>query len=379
MTYIASDTPWHSTDGDPIPVRPSHTDGPDSATQPHGPVPIQFSDQATGPLRTSYVRIDPPQSSAGLAAVTGISVVLVLGTVFYLGIDNLRTSLLGQSKQVTITALGAFDPATINIQRGETLTIVNNNADPQILKAQDTELFPSQMLFKDQQKPYTFTVPTSAALQSYVYTSETLPSSEKLTITVTDASGTSSSAAASLQSSDFIPIPSDVQTVRSSQASTVSNTTPPIDAVDAVNPSTIPPAASSHSTISAGYTTAASSQTGPSDQVIRASNGSAVTVLQIQGTHGAATSLSSSAPSSSSASVYIPVNPYTVGRQGLNRTSTIVSQATKSPLHSGAPLNQYTQSTTTTASGPEIVWTMIATMLLFALVYKQSTRREARG
>ena len=121
-----------------------------------------------------------------LSAITGMSLVLV-GIAFYVGIDNLRSSLTDGGNAVTtvtITQDGRFDPPAISLATGTELTIENKNENPQVLKVKEGgELFGSQVIFD---QPFHFTVPTDIS-GIFTYFSETLPDDRTLLITVTPA------------------------------------------------------------------------------------------------------------------------------------------------------------------------------------------------
>lgn len=191
-------------------------------------------------MQSAHVRIDPSMhGSMKFAALTGILLVTMSVVTFYFGVDFLRASLTGTTQEVdvTITAEGHFDPSTVTLVPGDTLTITSHNIDPQVIKSKDErELFPVQILETDQS--YSFDVPLSAVSAEFTYFSETLPNDRELTITITSQTQGSSS---SVQSSNDILIPllndmssSSVSSVRSS--SSVSQMQIPVNQSSSMQP-----------------------------------------------------------------------------------------------------------------------------------------------
>lgn len=169
-----ADIGWNSTD-DVVPVRsivePTVTD--------------------TSDAEKPSMRMPNPQLASGSKGMTYsavLGILLAIGAVaLYLGVDVGNFTLMGDvttpQRLVTIliTEDGHFSPDFVEIYGGESVTIENKNADPQVLKSKSGEdLFPVQVLFD---QPYTFTVPNEV-IGPFVYYSETLPEERTVTFMV---------------------------------------------------------------------------------------------------------------------------------------------------------------------------------------------------
>ena len=292
---------WNSIDETPVPVR--------SSAEPGTPVQVTTEGPAHDIAATERGHIQIGQHEAGVVHSRGMTlsaalgVFLALGGVgLYLGIGgvNLQGDLTGGSNSIIITDAGAFNPSSVDLHPGDSVTITNQNPDPQVLKPKGgRDLFPVQVVFD---QPYTFTVPENAAGE-YVYYSETLPEDRTVTFRVTAApaqdSGVTSSAAVSSSSpSDSVSIPLPFGGGSVDIAPADIPTPPP--AVPASAPVVIEstPHSGDTATISIGGTSSSAQSTQPSGGAI-------------------------------------PTNPYTVG--SAPKESDIASSAAAN-LHSGAPL-----------------------------------------
>lgn len=346
MTYIASDTPWHSTDGDAVPIH--------AATLGSEPSPIHIEDDIPPTDRRHYRRIRPPSDHHALAAFTGIAVVLVLSTGFYFGLNNLRSSLLNTAVKVTITKSGTFDPATITLARGQSLTLINQHADPQVIKPKGNDLFPPQVLFADPTQTYSFTVPDNAPFGTYVYFSETLPDAQTLSIVIAAADAATTSSESSSVADLGIPIPNDLPL----QTQAVSSSTSPQSII------TQPPS---------------SNDIPPAAPTTHTTSGQA----QLDVTIGAPSQASSAASTHAAADTSpaaLPTNPYTVGNALGSHTLKTIGAVASAGMHSGAPLITSQRPATTTSTGPgaDIALSGLAALLFFVLMYKRSTRKILR-
>jgi hypothetical protein len=224
---------------------------------------------------------------------------------------------------VSITAAGEFSPTEITLYPGDTLTITNENPNPQVIKGENgRDLFPVQVIFD---KPYSFTVPETAD-GVYVYFSETLPEGKKLTINVLPAvnTGAASSEASAAPSDIPLPfgdVPAAITESSASSVAFVASSEPPISSASSSAPAPrVEPTVHSgeSATISIGGET--------------------------QSSHSSAAAVSGT----------IPTNPYTVasGKDKEARGETIASAAQKN-LHSGAPLQiRQHKPKTVTDTGP---------------------------
>lgn len=355
---------WHLTDdGEDVPVRTSE---PTQAAQEEH-VHISHADTvAAAPVHHS-IRIDPSHPSTPLAAFSGIGIVLVLGTMFYFGMGNISSDILGggATPTVTITEAGEFSPAIITVHQNDTLTIVNKNKDPQVLKAKTSdELFPLQVLFD---QPFTFVVPSSAVGRTYEYYSQTLPQDKTLQIVVSSGTAdTSSSVSSIVDIPAGIPIPTDLTTQTVSSAS--------IGAGDGVGNNSLVP---TDTTVDTSTTSTSSSSVAsfPTDMTQVASSetmsSSAAAAIELQ----AAASSSEAVPVAMNTNVQIPTNFYTVGNRNLVKPVT----NGKENLHGGAPLLTNNRPRNTASTGPEVWLVMLGTVLLFGFVYKRVTRHEKRS
>ncbi len=337
---------WHSTDDEvPVPVRTS-------APAPKKEVPITHVTEAPAEhvapphvtLKHAVVEAPDPKSMR-LAAALGISIVLG-AAAFYFGVGSLRGDLTGTDAvtTVTITAEGTFSPATLTVHPGDSITIENKNADPQVLKPKNNRtLFPVQVIFQD---PYTFSV-AADAVGPYIYISETLPEELTLTFNVEAGTATTSSSVASADSDFDIPLPFAEQTVP------VAN-----------------PNASSSSSVAVVMQTSSSSSS--------SSSVSSAPAATIHSGETATIDLGGAKSSSSQPAMgggNIPTNPYTV-KDGLakQQQNLIAKQTKQETLHSGAPLLQTKTHTPkrVTETGPEgALLLLIPALLGMVLVYRR--------
>ncbi len=125
----------------------------------------------------------PNPAMLRLSAILGIGIVIVGAGLYFGFIGTLQgdiTNGIG-STTIVITKDGHFSPSNVTVKRGGTLTIKNENQNPQVMKPKDgRELFPVQVIFET---PYTTTISTTSE-GTYTYISETLPESEVLQIVV---------------------------------------------------------------------------------------------------------------------------------------------------------------------------------------------------
>lgn len=325
-------TGWNSTDDEtPVPIRTSENKAP-AMVLPSGDSIDLTNKPRVAELKRSDVNIPSPRSMR-LSAMFGIGIVLAVAA-FSFGFGNLQGDLTGDTGiAITITADGQFSPITVATHPGDTLTITNENADPQVVKsANGRELFSAQVVFDT---PFSFVVPDNA-MGAYVYTSETLPADRTLTITVTPRTAAATS---------------------SSQSSVVADTQIPIPFGDGpVVPTTTTTA-----------TTTATIDVQPTE------HSSDAVVISLG---GAPAARSSSAPATTS---NVPTNPYTVqsGIEKLSQLQDIVDDAKETQeLHSGAPIRQLAthKPKTVTETGPEgALLLLIPALFGVAMFYKKVT------
>jgi hypothetical protein len=334
--------------------------------------------------RTASVRVQSLDAGhMHLAALTGIGIVLALGTIFYFGTDSLRGSLTDgvSTVNINITEEGTFDPSEVTVQPGDTLVITNDNPDPQVLKSSGTsDLFVTQLLFDE---PFSFEVPPSALGKTFTYMSETLPETESLTIVVGNPATTTTQ---SSEPQDSIPLPtessSSEETVSassesSSESSSVSSASS-IPVIQASTPRTGQPLVVT--LISSSIPASTVHNTGSPTSFSLKPAGTAQS--------------SSSLPSISGNSEKLPSNPYTIGNRQeaerlglLPKKSSSSSSASSTSLHAGANLRRITepvrQQTTVTKKPAKNVETgpgpvlLIVTMLalgMMTLSFQSSTR-----
>lgn len=298
-------TGWHATDDEsPVPVRSSAVSAPKAEAPAAGPAQdIAASGRGHVMIRTH----EQPTSSHGMTVSAVLGVLLALGGValyFGTGNVNIRGDLTGAAPvTITITQDGHFNPTTVNVHPGDSITIENKNADPQVLKPKNSrDLFPVQVVFD---QPYKFTVAADANGQ-YVYYSETLPDDRTVTFNVTNAS---------VQSS---VVSSVVSSVASSAASATVSIPLPFGGgsvnVPAGQPITPPVAVSSAASVDVQSTP---------------HSGDTATI-DIGGS-------SSSAASTAVADSSIPTNPYTVA-SAPKQTQNATASSAAANLHGGAPL-----------------------------------------
>lgn len=213
--YQAIDNSWHSTDDEEVPVRIANTKEED-ALQNANPVPPRYA-----------VRISHGSTSMGLAAATGVGIVLLAVSLFYVGIDALRGELSGGSTvDVSILESGEFEPSTVEVAVGDTLVITSNRENPQVLKpTADSDkdvasLFATPLvLFRGE--PFSTVIAASAAGNTYVFASSTADNASTLTVLVQGSTATSDTqgsrasspaeAADSAGTEELIPIPNDLE------------------------------------------------------------------------------------------------------------------------------------------------------------------------
>lgn len=355
MPDSPSPSGWNSTDDHEhvVPVR----DGSASAAGTPSSVHLTYDPGAPG--RTTSADGMRMQ----LAALAGVGMAVVLGTLFYFGADSLPGDLTGGvRKTVTITADGRFDPPDITVYPDETLEIVNANPDPQVIQPQEgtPELFATQVIFD---RPFGFTVP-AGKIGEYSYDTKTLAADMILHISVRETPQAETEASALRQASDTeIPLPTEG-----------ASDSPAPAAADV--PAVTEPASSSSSSSSKRalgffeYTTAVPE------------GGS--TIIQVTGAEQAP---SSAQPSVTNPSAAIPVNPFTVSnllvaeQNGLTTKSSAASSvksASRQPstagLHSGANLQTIKRPRTNTQTGPQTWMVTLATFGLFALACRRITR-----
>ncbi len=340
---------WNALDEEPVAVRVGAT----TAAPSPSAAPIRTATVPVQPKKIEHPTEQVNPRGMQLSAFAGIAVVLV-GIIFYFGIDSLRGSLLGEIASsgvtVNVTKEGHFSPSTVSIAGGSTLTLVNQNTDPQVIKVKTgKDLFATQVLFD---KPYVFQVPTDAA-GTYTYFSETLPDTEILVITVTAPIETA------ISSSSASPQPTD--TAPSSQIPL------PFGGGDFV-----PEPAASSSAPSVVLQTQQSSSV-MNTATTTTTNGTETITLGI-----AAQGSSSSSPASFMSNA-IPTNPYTVSAtkdlpaEGISQLEEISKLA--DTLHGGAPLQQITthRPRTVTTTGPDVWFVLIPALALMYAAYRKMT------
>ncbi len=306
--------------------------------------------------------------SMSAAAMLGIAIVL-MGIGLYVGIGSIRGD-VGNNQAagpvtITITQQGTFDPTSVNVAAGQTVTITNANANPQVVKSTDPSrvLFPAKVIFST---PVTVTIPSSAN-GVYTYTSETLPTSQTLTFTVSTATpipfGTTTSTPGSASSdtpipfgqtaSNYeIPIPfGRPSSATSSAGSTVSSTSSSSSQTNTTS------SASSAGTTSSVTITGTSSSAGTVTVSVLDSGGR----TQLGGgvtTGGGYRGASAYTQPNYTAPAALPVNPYTVGTATTQAATAAQNQSaqknvatTANGLHSGAPLQQLSQHRPKSVSG----------------------------
>lgn len=267
----------------------------------------------------------------------GIGIVLV-GFGWYMGLGDMLLGELAGEKEaiVRITAEGTFDPAEIAVRPGQSVKIMNEHDDPQVLKTGNgREIFPTMILYKDEEAM--IEIPDDA-LGPYTYISETLPAEQSITFSValpeaqnpvTETDGTE----------EPIPIP-------------FGNAENPI-AAEPETPTNTDPVVTVH-------------ESGPA------------TISLTGNTTSSAASTASPSPATKTT---IPMNPYTVHATGADK-QVAYNQAVASAneeLHSGAPLQQYAQyrPPATSETGPEHV--AIIVMLLSGALFWPVARRMMRA
>lgn len=347
MTYQALDSSWHSTDEDPVPI---HVQEKESTSHP------SHSNQSFLPQSSERysVRVVPHNNpSVTLSAIVGVGIFLLLGAVFYIGLDNLRGE-LGSATTVAITIRpdGTFDPPTVDVMPGNELVITSEHESPQVLKSTQASLGVSPALFTTplvlfRSEPYKTDVAAETAGNTYTFTSSTLPDSSTLTIHV-NGGASATQQAQTLQSSDSssldpIPIPDSMDERIVSSPVGVS-----------VN-------ASASREVSAPETVASQAT----------EDGDSVT-FEIK-SETSSQKLEQPAMNRST----LPTNPYTVGNAANRVTQSVrnVLQTKKpSPTHAAAPAYPPSQPET----GPEMWVSVIAALVLFSLLAFAIEKRRKR-
>lgn len=212
--YQAIDSSWHSTDGEAVPVRIANTKE-ENASQNANPLPPRYA-----------VRISHGSTSMGLAAATGVGIVVLAVSLFYVGIDALRGELTGgNTVDVAILENGEFEPSTVRVAVGDTLVITSNHKDPQVLKHtadsdKNVEPLVETPLVLFTGEPYSKKVPENTSGNTYVFASSTVDNASTLTVLVGDSTSTSDTqgsaastpaeATNSAETEYLIPIPRDL-------------------------------------------------------------------------------------------------------------------------------------------------------------------------
>lgn len=322
-----SATSWHATDDEtPVPVRSSVPSGTESR---HRDPAQDITAGSTEHVVLSQAPALRSQTSMRLAAFLGIAIVLgIVGMT--VGFGTIFGDLTGTdtpSTTVEITADGVFSPESLTLSPGDTMTLVNKNPDPQVIKSKDErELFGVQVLFAT---PFSFTVP-SDAVGTYTYFSETLPEDRTLTITIAaEVGATDTMSPADAPESIDIPLPfgDDAPVVAS-----------------AVPADTVP------------------SETVSAAPVVQTEHSGDTATISLRG---------NAAPSDDSEPTFtgqIPTNPYTIGSG--KQSSTVAAEN----LHSGAPLQQITQHRpiNVTSTGPTGMLLLLMPALLgVVFVYRK--------
>ncbi len=344
---------WNSTD-----------DAPEQAVPVHS-VPSSATSAASMQPGPNYAVHGAGMSDRGrrqLSAVSGIATVIVLALLFSVGADALRGDLgMGnEATTVTINDLGEFVPTTVTLSPGDKLIVQNNNANPQVLKASDSkqDVMGTQVLFD---RPFEFTVPASAAGNTYEYFSETLPESSTLTLVIlanaasARAASSTSSASSAVAGAVDIPIPSHLGLV----------------AVSSV---------SSSSSMRTAVTLAMQSSRATTTVAPPTQNGTAVIDVGM-----VKTTTHAAAPDFSDNATNIPTNPFTVGNLRTALETGILTpgkKPTKAPvntaaLHSGAPLMAIKKPNMNAQTGPGVWIALVAALGLFSLAYRLFVNHRA--
>ena len=346
---------WTSIDdGSDVPVRstaPSKSTAHDSIVIGSHATETRETKRAGG--TQTITEINPHMMQ--LSAVTGIGLVL-LGAAFYFGVLNLRGSVTDMGTTtgvtVTITEQNTFDPASITVPDGSTITFENKNQNPQVLKSenQNSSLFPVQVVFKDSVS----VVLDQGKEGTYTYVSETMPKDQKLTIIVQ---------------------PKEL-------AMPTTETTPGQSATEPENPSlSIPlpfgdsaPAPTMPEPVNVSVAPVNDQASTPSPTFERSPHGAESAVISLgQTNEPVAEPAFTDAP--------IAINPFTVeaGKKNKN-ASAVIAQANKknSALHSGAPLESLRahKPYRTANTGPENLWILVilSTMGL-GITYARSAQK----
>ncbi len=351
------------------------------------PVRGAAESQATPVRRTASVRVQSLDAGhMHLAALTGIGIVLALGTIFYFGTDSLRGSLTDgvSTVNIRITEEGAFDPSEVTVQPGDTLVITNDNPDPQVLKSSGpSDLFVTQLLFDE---PFSFEVPESALGKTFTYVSETLPETESLTIVVANAAAIATqSSEASSEVQDIIPLPTESS---SSEVAVSASSESNSESSSVSSASSIPVIQASTPRTGQPLVVTLISSSIPASTV---HNTGAPTSFSLK--PAGSVQSSSSLPSISGNSDKLPSNPYTIGnrqeaeRLGLIPKKSSSASSSSTSLHAGANLRRITepvrqQTTVTkkpaknveTGPGPVLLIVTVLTLGMMTLSFQSSTR-----
>ena len=330
MPETSSTPGWHATDdGDVVPINRTQS------TQATIPPPIDgiigtempMTRAASGTINIRAQR---------LAALTGITVVVVATGVIF-GVFGLRGSVMQESTtpRVTITKNGTFEPMNLSMQPGASLTIVNENDVPQVIKPAD----PSQMLFQPVAiitEPVTVTIPTDAAPGTYTYQSSTLDAAQVLSITVI------------------------------THTTTPATTSTPIEVAQNMMPDTPVVDRSIPLPFDAAPSTSAPATLSVASETQSASTSNETAVISLGGKEASAT------PETTMPVQVLPKNPNTVANN--RRTPAAAS----SPLHSGAPLidaTTYTRPPRNAETGTND-WATIASIVIAAVACWQCALRK---
>ncbi len=329
---------WTNVDDEAPAVRVSEVANDQKQAPIAIPQVIQIPEHVSTKKREAAIAPNP--GAMRLSAFAGIAIVLVIGTL-YVGIDNLRGSLTEEnasSASITITEDGHFDPASVRVTAGGSLTIENKNSDPQVIKVKEgsNELFPVQVLFE---KPYVFAVPSDIS-GTFTYVSETLPNGEQVEIVVQPA----------IEASAVIEEPAAIESE------------PPVENMDAfplpfggpvvAEPEPVPAAPAIEESVPITIETTETAHTLHENTAEEISIGESKTENVASFSSGE-----------------IPTNPFTVATAGKNGNGGSRIASTVKNLHSGAPLLQMRRRPESNASTGPAAWGVFigAMVLMFAL------------
>lgn len=334
------------------PIHTGWTNVEDDGTAAESIVPVRISSNVQPSVAVHEASNQPNPRAMRLSAITGIALVLV-GIAFYVGIDNLRGSLTdtgGGITTVTITADGHFDPASVSLAAGSTLTIENKNENPQVIKVKEgSELFGSQVIFD---QPFTFVIPANVT-GSFTYFSETLPDDQTLVITVAPAIE-----AATAPTENALP-PAETSPPEMNQIPMPFGSGP----ITPLSPTPTPPPTGDG--LPAPELSVAPSALQENVPPVSTDSANGTEII----------SVGSGAPSSEPATFDqsgIPTNPYTVASGKGKNDSRAIAAAQKN-LHSGAPLlaMQSRRPRSNASTGPTVWLALLPAMLGMVLVYRK--------